>query len=78
MRKVEYLSREIFEKGISTCEDKVISVSHWPTPKSKTNVRAFLGFCGYYHKFIKEYAYIAKDLTDLTGSKVHFFMDRRK
>ena len=35
-------------------------------PKTTKQVRAFLGLVGYYHKFIKNFACIAKPLTALT------------
>ena len=35
-------------------------------------VRAFLGLAGYYHKFIKNFAQIAKPLTALTYHDVKF------
>ena len=38
----------------------------FPLPKSKTDVRAFLGLASYYQRFIKDFADIAKPLTGLT------------
>ena len=36
------------------------------SPKTKKEVRAFLGMVGYYRKFVANFATIAKPLTDLT------------
>ena len=41
-------------------------------PKMSNQVRAFLGLVGYYRKFIKNFAKIAKPLTLLTNQQVKF------
>ena len=41
-------------------------------PTSPKQVRAFLGLVGYYRKFIKNFAKIAKPLTLLTRQQVKF------
>ena len=45
---------------------KVEAVSTFPVPKTKKDVRSFLGLTGYYRKFMPQYATIATPLTDLT------------
>ena len=37
-----------------------MAIINWPRPKNITQVHGFLGFCNYYHKFIRNYAQIAK------------------
>ena len=34
---------------------KIKAVQNWPTPKTVTDVRSFLGFTGYYRYFIQNY-----------------------
>ena len=41
---------------------KVEAVQTFPTPGSKTDVRAFLGLTGYYRKFILGYATVSSVL----------------
>ena len=39
-----------------------------PTPTTQTEVRSFLGFSGYYRKFIEHFSHIATPLYALTGN----------
>jgi hypothetical protein len=38
----------------------------WPTPKTLTELRGFLGMCTYYRKFVKGFSQLCAPLTDLT------------
>jgi hypothetical protein len=38
----------------------------WPTPKTLTKLRGFLGMCTYYRKFVKGFSQLCAPLTDLT------------
>ncbi|XP_019198961.1 PREDICTED: uncharacterized protein LOC109192714 [Ipomoea nil] len=38
----------------------------WPVPKSVIEVRSFLGFAGYYRRFVQDFSILAKHLTNLT------------
>ena len=72
MREVSFLGHIINEHGIHVQQHKVKSVADWPTPKSKKDVRAFLGLTGYYRKFVQGYGQVAIPLTNLTAEKVPF------
>ena len=55
-------------KGIATNPKKVEAVAKWPTPKTVYDVRSFLGFVGYYRRFIKDFSKIAKPIREvITG-----------
>ena len=41
----------------------------YPIPKTKTEVRSFLGLIGYYQKYLKDFSTIAVPLSDLTKGK---------
>ena len=52
--------------------EKMAAVKEFPVPKTRTNVRGFLGLTGFFRKFVKNYAVIAKPLTELTKESVPF------
>ena len=45
--------------------DKLLVLEKWPVPANVSAVRSFLGFVGYYRRYIKNFAGIAAPLTDL-------------
>ena len=47
------------------------SNSAYESPTTPKHVRAFLGFVGYYRKFIKGFAKVAKPLTLLTRQQIN-------
>ena len=63
---VSFLGHIISDEGDATEPEKVNAVQEWPVPISQTEIRSFLGLCGYYRRFIKGYAEIAKPLHTLT------------
>ena len=66
--EIEYLGHVVSGKGISTNPKKVEAVAKWPTPQTVYDVRSFLGFVGYYRRFIKNFSKIAKPIREvITG-----------
>ena len=63
--RVKYVGHIVSEKGIESDEEKVSKVLGWPQPKSREEIRQFLGFVGYYRKFIGNFSKIARPLIDL-------------
>ena len=51
---------------VSPEPSKVLVVQRFEAPKTKTQVRAFLGLTGYYRRFIPNYSAVALPLTELT------------
>ncbi|GBG64042.1 hypothetical protein CBR_g40289 [Chara braunii] len=64
--KILYLGHEVSAEGIRPKNAKVASIRDWPRPQTVTEVRSFLGMCGYYRNFVKNYSTVASPLTDLT------------
>lgn len=63
-RKIVYLGHVISEDGVQPDPDKIRAVKAFPVPKSKKNVKQFLGLVNYYRRFIPNMAKIAKPLND--------------
>ena len=63
--KVKYLGHIVSEEGIQTDPDKTSAVDTWPIPKNVKELRQFLGFTGYYRRFIENYAQIVQPLNRL-------------
>ncbi|GBG71858.1 hypothetical protein CBR_g10796 [Chara braunii] len=64
--KILYLGHEVSAEWIRPEDAKVASIRDWPRPRTVTEVRSFLGMCGYYRNFVKNYSTVASPLTDLT------------
>ena len=64
-KKIKCLGHIVSEQGISCDPKKTSAVSSWPTPTNVKDVQKFLGFTGFYHLFIQDYAEVARPLTEL-------------
>lgn len=62
-KEVEYLGFIISANGIKTNPSKVAAIQALKTPTTIKALRSFLGISGFYRRFIKDYAKIAKPLT---------------
>jgi len=47
-------------------------VKNFPIPKTRKNIKQFLGLAGYYRRFTENFSKIAKPLSDLTKQSVAF------
>ena len=52
-KRIKYLGHIVYDEGVSTDPQKVEAVLNWPVPRTVYDVRALLGFVGYYRRFIK-------------------------
>ena len=53
-------------------QDKIHAINKFPHPQNVDNVRSFLGLCGYYRSFIKNFATLASPLTKLLKKEIPF------
>jgi len=61
------LGHIVSSKGVETDPDKVSALRTWPRPQTLSELKSFLGFAGYYRRFVRDYSKIVKPLNDLTG-----------
>ena len=62
LTEVMYLGHVLTTKGVKVDEKKIDVVKNYPVPKSVKDVRSFLGYVGYYRKFVRNFAAIASPL----------------
>ena len=72
---VPFLGHIVGWRGLECDPAKIEDVKSWPVPDCLKSVRQFLGFVGYYRRFIPNFADIAKPLVTLTGKDVPFVWD---
>ena len=68
-RQLAYLGHVISAKRVATDEGQIEAIKNWPTPTIVMEVRSFLGFMGYYCRFIPKFAQVAQPLHELTSGE---------
>ncbi|XP_060607809.1 uncharacterized protein LOC132759951 [Ruditapes philippinarum] len=63
--EVKYLGHVVSADGVRTDPEKTSVLKDWPIPKSIKDLRSFLGFAGYYRRFVNGFSQITKPLNDL-------------
>ncbi|XP_044574087.1 uncharacterized protein LOC116655403 [Drosophila ananassae] len=71
-RRVKYLGHIIGDGGIRTDPEKVKAITDFPIPKTLRALRSFMGLCGWYRKFVSNFAALTAPLTDLMTTKRRF------
>ena len=71
-KEIQYLGHTLSTTGIQPLPSETHAIQHLQLPTMPKQVQAFLGLVGYYRKFIKGFARIAKPLTMLTQQQVKF------
>ena len=64
---VIFLGHVLSAGRISANPEKVEKVRDWPVPSNAKDLHSFLGLASYYHRFIPNFAQIAKCLHQLVG-----------
>jgi len=59
---VAFLDYVISPDGIFMDKSKVETIQCWATASSVKDVQRFLGFANFYHRFIKGYSYLVRDI----------------
>lgn len=62
-KETEFLGHIITTEGIKPNPNKIKAIQDFKIPKTTKQIKSFLGLVGYYRKFIKDFAKVAKPLT---------------
>lgn len=69
---VVYLGHLVSATGVQADSAKVESIQSWPVPTDKPSLRAFLGFCSYYRRFVPHFAELADPLYQILTKQRSF------
>ena len=72
---VKCLGHVISADGVQPDPDKIAAVRDWPVPTTVRELRSFLGFSGYYRRFVEGYSKIVGPLNELLQGQ---FATKRK
>ena len=70
--EIEYCGFLLGVNGIRPQPRKLMAVHIWPVPRTPQEIKSFLGLCGFYQRFVEDYATVAAPLTDLIKKKVEW------
>lgn len=65
VKQLKFLGHIISRDGVEVDPEKTKAVSEFPTPKTQTQVRSFLGMANFYRRFIKNHSDIVAPLNAL-------------
>ena len=66
MTELLYLGHIISAGSVRVDPDKIRAILDWPPLRNTSQLKGFLGLCGFYRRFVKGFSQIAAPLTDLT------------
>ncbi|KAL3175750.1 hypothetical protein MRX96_000938 [Rhipicephalus microplus] len=65
-KQIPFLGFLISQEGVTIDPHRIAAIKNYTAPKTKSEVRSFLGLASHYRKYIKDFAKIARPLTLLT------------
>ncbi|GBG77650.1 hypothetical protein CBR_g24098 [Chara braunii] len=74
--QVLYLGHVLDGDGIKPEDNKIAAIRDWPTPRTLTKLRSFLGLANYYRKFVRNFSTIAAPLRRLLKKEAIWQWDR--
>jgi len=72
LESITFLGHVVSREGIEVDPQKIAAVKNCPRPTTPTKIRSFLGFDGYYRKFVEGFSTLVSPLTKLTQKAVKF------
>nr|GEW59927.1 reverse transcriptase domain-containing protein [Tanacetum cinerariifolium] len=70
------LGHKIFKQGIELDKAKVDVITKQPYPTTVKGIRSFLGYAGFYRRFIKDFSKIARPMTRLLAKDTPFIFSK--
>lgn len=72
LKEIRYLGNIVGNGCIKPDPGKVEAITKFPTPRTIRQLRSFLGMCGWYNRYITNFASVAAPMTDLLAKNPHF------
>ncbi|GBG76173.1 hypothetical protein CBR_g21922 [Chara braunii] len=74
--QVLYLGHVLDGDGVKPEDSKIAAIRDWPTPRTLTELRSFLGLANYYRKFVRNFSTIAVPLRGLLRKETIWKWDK--
>ncbi|VDO99012.1 unnamed protein product [Heligmosomoides polygyrus] len=71
-KEIRFLGYVLSNDGIRPNPDKTETIDAYPTPTTVTEVKAFLGMCSFFRRFVHDFARIAAPLSNLLKKDTPF------
>jgi hypothetical protein len=75
LKEVSFLGHVISENGVEVDLRKIEAVMNWERPSNVNEIQSFLGFTGYYRRFVEGFSKLLGPLTILTKKNARFIWD---
>ena len=69
---ITYLGKQVGRGQVRPLEEKIKAIVRFPSPKTRRELRRFLGMVGYYRSFCKKFSTVAEPLTSLLSPSMTF------
>ena len=76
--QIQFLGHVVSKDGIKPDPQKLELLKNWPIPKTKKDVRSFIGFASYYRKFIEKFSEIAQPLHKIMNEKAEYIWEEKQ